>query len=89
MEILFLLLALVVLAFALASFVGWLWITFSAFGQGQILWGLGCFFISPLSLVYGFINFHRLRIPVYMMLGGILAGIAGQILLVIFEPMVG
>ncbi|SMP60870.1 hypothetical protein SAMN06265222_1079 [Neorhodopirellula lusitana] len=67
MEALLGLLAMTVLA---VSVIGWLWITVKAFSEGEVLWGIGCLIISPLCLVYGFLNFHELKIPFLMVLGG-------------------
>ena len=88
MEFMLLVFGLLVVIVAVGSFIGWLWIVMSAFGNGEILWGIGCLVISPLSLIYGIINFDKLRIPVFLMLGGVLAGIFGQIILTLLEPLV-
>ena len=58
-----------------AGIIGWLWITVMAFSEGETLWGVGCFIISPLCLVYGFLNFQELKIPFLM----VLAGFVGRI----------
>lgn len=58
------------------SIIGWLWITVMAFSEGEMLWGIGCLIISPLSIVYGLLNFHELKIPFFLALGGFLGRIA-------------
>ncbi|MEO9931786.1 hypothetical protein [Rhodopirellula bahusiensis] len=58
-----------------AGVVGWLWITIMAFSEGEILWGIGCLIISPISLVYGILNFQELKIPVLMLAIGFVARI--------------
>ncbi|TWT78965.1 hypothetical protein CA13_03620 [Planctomycetes bacterium CA13] len=58
-----------------AGIVGWLWITVMAFSEGETLWGVGCLIISPLCLIYGFLNFHELKIPFFMLLIGIVGRI--------------
>lgn len=55
--------------------VGWLWITVMAFSEGETLWGVGCLIISPLCLVYGFLNLEELKIPFLMVLVGLVARI--------------
>ncbi|TWU31771.1 hypothetical protein [Novipirellula artificiosorum] len=55
------------------SIIGWLWIVVAAFSDGETLWGIGCLIISPLCLVYGFLNFHELKIPFLMVLLGFAA----------------
>ncbi|WDQ15482.1 hypothetical protein [Rhodopirellula sp. P2] len=72
MEILLNILAMTAMA---ASVVGWLWITVMAFSEGEILWGLGCLIISPVCLIYGFLNFQELKIPVLMLAIGLVARI--------------
>ena len=73
METMLGILALVALA---AGFVGWLWITVMAFSEGETLWGVGCLIFSPLCIVYGLMNFEELKIPFFMILGGIVGPIA-------------
>ncbi len=64
--------------------IGWLWITVMAFSDGEMLWGIGCLIISPLCLVYGFLNFQELKIP--LVLAGI--GFVGRIGLGVVSVMV-
>jgi len=59
-----------------AGIVGWLWITAIAFSEGEVLWGVGCLLISPVCLVYGFMNFEELKIPFLLLLGGFLGRLA-------------
>lgn len=72
MEILLSILALTVMG---VGVVGWLWITVMAFSEGETLWGVGCLIISPLCLVYGFLNLEELKIPFLMVLVGLAARI--------------
>lgn len=72
MEILLSILALTVMG---VGVVGWLWITVMAFSEGETLWGVGCLIISPLCLVYGFLNLEELKIPFLMVLVGLVARI--------------
>ena len=46
--------------------IGWLWITVAAFSDGETLWGIGCLIISPLCLVYCFLIFQELKIPLLL-----------------------
>lgn len=57
------------------SIIGWLWIVVTAFSDGETLWGIGCLIISPLCIVYGILNYQELKIPFYMVLGGIIGRI--------------
>lgn len=64
-------LILVVMMAALAfSVIGWLWITVAAFGDGEVIWGIGCILLAPVSIIYGFLNFGELKIPVLMLCVG-------------------
>lgn len=56
--------------------VGWLWITVMAFSDGETLWGIGCLIISPVSIIYGLLNFHELKVPVLMVCGAAILRIA-------------
>ncbi len=67
MEMLLGILAMTVLA---VGVIGWLWITVMAFSEGETLWGVGCLIISPLCLIYGFLNLQELKIPFVMVLVG-------------------
>ena len=82
METLFGILAMTALA---ASIIGWLWITVMAFSEGETLWGIGCLIISPLCLVYGFLNLQELKIP----FGMVLVGLVGRIGLGLVAASVG
>ncbi len=53
--------------------IGWLWIVVTAFSEGEIIWGIGCLIISPLSIVYGLLNFDELKIPLFLVAGGLIA----------------
>ncbi|QDT01789.1 hypothetical protein K227x_01570 [Rubripirellula lacrimiformis] len=74
-------LALVALA---VGAIGWLWITVTAFSDGDMLWGIGCLVLSPLCLVYGFLNLDELKVPLAMVVGGgvsqVAIGILGAVL---------
>ncbi|MGB7327659.1 MAG: hypothetical protein WBD31_22465 [Rubripirellula sp.] len=56
--------------------IGWLWITVLAFTEGEVLWGIGCLIISPLCLVYAFLNFDEMKIPFLMVVGGFVSRVA-------------
>ena len=73
METMLGILALVALA---VGVIGWLWITIMAFSEGETLWGVGCLIISPLCIVYGLMNFQELKIPFFLVLGGLVGRIA-------------
>ena len=73
METLFGILAMAVLT---VGVIGWLWITVTAFGDGETLWGSGCLIISPLCLIYGFLNLQELKIPFFMVLVGFVGRIS-------------
>ncbi len=60
----------------LCGFVGWIWITVFAFTEGETLWGVGCLIISPICLVFGFLNLQELKIPLALLIGGVVGKIA-------------
>lgn len=60
----------------ITSIVGWLWIVIAAFNDGDSYWGAGCLIISPLCLVYGWMNFGELKIPFFLVVGGVIVRIA-------------
>lgn len=80
MEILFLVASLSLYA---VFVVGWIWITVKAFVQEDFIWGIGCFFFFPLSLIYGMMNFDELKVP--LSLAGV--GVVGQTALYFLAPL--
>lgn len=69
---------------AAAILIGWVWITFTAFTEGEFLWGIGCLIISPVCVIFGLLNFDELKIPVFLFTGGFISqlGISGLAALV-------
>jgi len=61
---------LVIVAFAL-TLVGWIWLVVLGF-KDHWGWGLAIFFIGPVGLVYGFMNFSKAKIPTILLLVGII-----------------
>jgi len=68
------------------SLVGWLvclvaliWIVVLAF-QESVLWGLGCLFVAPISLVFVFMYWDEARRPFFFWLGGVVLSILGAVL---------
>ena len=55
---------------AIVGFVGWGWITVTAFSEGEAVWGVGCLIFFPIALVYGIMNFAELKIPVILLAVG-------------------
>lgn len=74
------LLGLLALTFVGVGIVGWLWITVMAFSEGETLWGIGCLLISPVSIIYGLLNFQELKIPFFMVVAGFVGRIGVGIL---------
>lgn len=74
------LLGLVGLTFMAVAIIGWLWITVTAFSEGDVLWGVGCLIISPLSVVYGIMNWYELKLPVIMVAVGFFGRVFATIL---------
>jgi len=72
METLFGILAMMIVG---VGIIGWLWIVVAAFTEGEALWGIGCLIISPLCLIYGFLNFQELKLPFYLVLVGFIGRI--------------
>jgi hypothetical protein len=59
-----------------ASIIGWFWIAIMAFSEGDTFWGIGCLIVSPLCILYGIMNFQALKIPLFLVVGGLVARIA-------------
>lgn len=72
METLLYLLALTVIG---VGVVGWLWITMMAFNEGETGWGIGCLILSPVCIIYGLLNFQELKVPFFMVVGGLVGRI--------------
>ena len=51
---------------AAVGLIGWLWIVFLAFSEGETLWGIGCLLMPPLTVVYGLMNYQEAKIPFWI-----------------------
>jgi hypothetical protein len=60
--------------------IGWLWIVFLAFSEGETLWGIGCLLMPPLTVVYGFMNYQDAKIPFWIVTIGFGLNIAIRII---------
>jgi len=60
---------LVYLGFGLAI-IGSIGFLIAAFKE-SILWGLGCFFISPVSLIFLFVHWQEAKNPFFLQLAGL------------------
>ncbi|HTN75413.1 MAG TPA: hypothetical protein VL096_09205 [Pirellulaceae bacterium] len=56
--------------------ISMLWIAVAAFQAGNVLWGVLSLICAPLSLVYGYQNFAKLKVPTIMMCVGLLLNVA-------------
>ena len=63
------------MAILTVGIIGWLWITVMAFSEGETLWGIGCLILSPLCIVYGFLNLPELKLPLILVLVGFIGRI--------------
>ncbi|HLN28583.1 MAG TPA: hypothetical protein VK395_12645 [Gemmataceae bacterium] len=68
------------------SVIGWLvclvaliWIVVLAF-QESVLWGLGCLFLAPISLVFVIMYWDEARRPFFIWLRGFVLLILGDVL---------
>ena len=52
------------------SVVGWLWLVVNAF-RTSTMWGIGSLLISPISLIFGLLNFAENKIPLLLSVVGI------------------
>ena len=73
---------LTILAFTLLAIgvIGWLWMVVLAFGDGEVLWGIGCLIIPPLTVVYGLLNYQEAKIPFWICTIGFGINIALRVL---------
>ena len=56
---------------AVMSLVGWIWIIVTAFGEGELVWGIGSIIIPLVAIVYGIVNFDETKIPLGLLVFGI------------------
>ena len=61
--------------------VGSIWIIVNAF-KDSILWGLLCLLISPIQLVYAFMNLDTCKKPLGILVVGVVLYVVGTVVLV-------
>jgi intracellular septation protein A len=60
----------------IVAIIGALWIIVNAFRKDGVLWGIGCFLCGPITLYYAIRNFADNKIPLAMMVIGIVLAVA-------------
>lgn len=57
--------------------VGWVWVIVLAFQSGDVLWGVLSIFCGILAIVWAAMHMDRARIPLFLMVGGIVVNAIG------------
>jgi hypothetical protein len=63
----------------IVALVGWIWLLIEAFKE-NVLWGLGCFFFSPVSLFFAILNWDVAKKPCLINLAGTAITLIGAFL---------
>ena len=74
-------LGILALVAGLVVLVGWVWTVFLAFSEDGALWGIICLIFSPVALIWGAINFSTAKVPLLMMIGGIVVQLAAGMMM--------
>lgn len=64
----------------LCGFVGWIWIVVIAFQDSKIIWAILSLCLPVVALVYGAMNFARLKVPTILLAIGLVFGGTGYML---------
>lgn len=63
------------------ALVGWIWMIVIAFKKGDPIWGIACIFCTPIiPIVYGVLNFEECKVPLILIIIGLLGGGGGYAL---------
>jgi hypothetical protein len=69
---------LVLVVGGLCFMIGWVWLIVAGFVE-SFPWGIGTFFFWPIGLVFSILNWPEYKVPTYLMAGGFLLVVAGEV----------
>ena len=65
---------------AIVAFIGGIWFLIAAF-QESVLWGLGCIFLGPVSLIFLILHWDAAGKPFLVQLAGVVPMFAGMMMM--------
>jgi len=67
---------------SLCFLIGWIWIIVLAFQNGDTVWRIcSILFCGLVALIYGIMHFQQAKVPVILLVIGMIAGGAGQVMM--------
>lgn len=67
---------------SICGLIGWIWIIVLAFQNGDVIWGIcSILFCGIVALVYGIMHFQQAKVPVILLVIGMVAGGAGRVMI--------